>query len=126
MNILLWILQILVALHTAIGAVWKLSNTSEQTMASFALIPQGVWLAMAALELLCAMALLLPALNRSLGKLIPIAAGLIVAEMLVFCWLQFSFGEGDYRPVIYWLVVAAICAFIAYGRGLLVPLKQRT
>jgi hypothetical protein len=31
MNILLWILQILLALHTIVGAVWKFLN-SEQTV----------------------------------------------------------------------------------------------
>lgn len=42
MNILLWVLQILLALHTVIGAVWKFSN-SEQTVRSLNAIPHGVW-----------------------------------------------------------------------------------
>ena len=45
MNILLWILQILLALHTTMGAVWKFSN-SEQTVHSLSAIPHGVWLTM--------------------------------------------------------------------------------
>ena len=43
MNILLWVLQILLALHTAMGAVWKFSN-SEQTVPSLKAIPHGAWL----------------------------------------------------------------------------------
>jgi hypothetical protein len=42
MNILLWVLQILLALHTTMGAVWKFSH-SEQTVPSLKAIPHGVW-----------------------------------------------------------------------------------
>lgn len=124
MNILLWTLQALVALHTTIGAIWKFTNTSEQTMSSFGVIPHQVWLTMAIIELLCAIGLIAPVLNKSFGWLIPIAAGLIVIEMLVFCVLQWSFGDGNNASIIYWLVVAGICAFIAYGRSVLLPLNQ--
>ncbi len=45
MNILLWVLQVLLAFHTAMGAMWKFSN-SEQSAPSLYMIPLGVWLAM--------------------------------------------------------------------------------
>lgn len=115
MNILLWVLQILLALHTAVGAVWKFSN-SEQTVPSLKAIPHGVWLAMSVFELLCSLGLILPAFNKSLAILAPIAAACIAGEMLLFCGLHIYSGDANYSPMIYWLVVAAICAFIAYGR----------
>jgi hypothetical protein len=118
MNTLLWVLQILLALHTAIGAVWKFSNPA-QTVPSLQAIPPGAWLAMSVLELLCSLGLILPAFNRSLGILAPIAAACIAAEMLLFCGLHLFCGAANYSPMIYWLVVAAICAFIAYGRFVL-------
>jgi DoxX-like protein len=121
MNIVLWVLQALIALHTAVGAVWKFSN-SEQAVPALKAIPHGVWLGMSVLELLCSLALILPALSRPLGILAPIAATCIAAEMLLFCALHIYSGEADYSPMIYWLVVAAICAFIAYGRFVLKPL----
>ena len=62
MNILLWVLQILLALHTFIGAVWKFSN-SEQTVPSLNAIPHVVWLAMGIIEILCSLGLILPALT---------------------------------------------------------------
>ena len=120
MNILLWVLQILLALHTAIGAVWKFSN-SEQTVPALKVIPHGVWLAMSVFELLCSVALVLPALNTPLSILAPIAAACIAAEMLFFSALHMYSGDLNYGHVIYWLVVAAICALIAYGRFLLKP-----
>ena len=121
MNILLWGLQILLALHTVVGAVWKFSN-SEQAVPSLKAIPHEVWLAMAVFELLCSLGLVLPALNKPLAILAPVAAVCIAAEMLLFCGLHIRSGDANYSHVIYWLVVGAICAFIAYGRFVLKPL----
>src|SRR5262245_982964 len=126
MNVLLWVLQILLALHTAIGAVWKFSHSAEQTMPSLKAIPHGVWLAMSVFELLCSLALVLPAFYKPLAILAPIAAGCIAAEMLLFTGLHIYSGDAKYGPMIYWLVVAAICAFIAYNRFELKPLQQVT
>ena len=122
MNILLWVLQSLLALHTAIGAVWKFSNP-EQSVPSLKAIPHGVWLAMSVIELFCSVGLILPAFNKSLGVLAPVAAVCIAAEMLLFCGLHIYSGEANVNPMIYWLVVAAICAFIAYGRLVLKPFE---
>ncbi len=121
MNILLWILQILLALHTAMGAIWKFSHSAEQTMPSLRAIPGAVWLSMSIFELVCCVALILPAVSKPLGFLAPIAAICIAAEMLLFCGLHLSSGDTSFGPMIYWLVVASLCAFIAYGRFVLKP-----
>jgi hypothetical protein len=121
MNLLLWVLQILLALHTVMGAVWKFFN-SEQTVPSLKAIPHGVWLALSVFELLCGLCLILPAFNKRLAILAPIAAACIAAEMLLFSGLLIYSGDPNYGPMIYWLVVAAICAFIAYGRFVLNPI----
>lgn len=123
MNILLWVLQILLALHTAVGAVWKLSHTAGQTMPSLNTIPHGVWLAMSIIELLCSLCLILPVFNKSFAILVPIAATYIAIEMLLFSGLHINSGAANYGPIIYWLIVAAISAFIAYGRFALKPFK---
>jgi hypothetical protein len=117
MNIFLWILQSLLALHTLAGAVWKFAKTAEETMPSIGAIPQPAWLGMSVIEILCVVALLIPALFPSLKKLAPIAAIVIALEMLVLCALHIASGNGSHiGPMIYWLVVAAICGFIAYKR----------
>jgi hypothetical protein len=121
MNILLWVLQILLAVHTVMGAVWKFYN-SEQTVPSLKAIPHGVWLGLSVFELLCSIALILPLFNKSLAILAPIAAVCIGAIMLLYCVLHLYSGEANHGEMIYWLVVAAICAFIAYGRFVLKPL----
>ncbi len=52
----------------------------------------------------------------------PIAATLVAVEMLIFCGLHVRSGDPKLGPMIYWLVVAALCAFVAYGRFSLNPL----
>lgn len=123
MNIFLWVLQVALALHTILGAVWKFSHSAEQTMPSLKAIPQGAWLTLAVFELLCALGLLVPALSKPLAILVPIAAIGLAIEMLLFCGLHLSAGEGNYSPMIYWMVVAVICGFVAYGRYVLSPLQ---
>lgn len=122
MNVFLWILQILLALHTIMGALWKFSNPA-QTMSSLKAIPPGVWLTMAAIELICSLGLIAPAFSKRLGILAPIAAVYIAVEMLIFSGVDIFSAHPDYNHVIYWLVVAAISAFIAYGRFVLKPLR---
>lgn len=121
MNVFLWVFQVLLALHTAVGAVWKFSN-SEQAVGALKAIPHGLWLGLGVLELLCSLGLLLPAVARSLGFLAPVAAVCIGAEMLLFCVLQLHSGDTNYGHVAYWLVVAGLCAVIAYGRLAVKPL----
>ena len=115
MNALLWTVQILLALHTATGAVWKWAN-SEQTVPALSAMPHGLWQALIIVELACSVLLMAPALNRRLSGLAAIAAACIGAEMLMFCGFLLSSGSRDYGSLIYWLVVAAICAFVLYGR----------
>ncbi len=121
MNVLLWVLQGLLAFHTVTGAVWKVSN-AEQAVPSLRAIPHGVWLALIGVELLCSVGLVLPAVRRSMARAAPIAAACIAAEMLLFSAVHLASGETNHGPMIYWLVVAAFCAFIAYGRLVLKPL----
>ena len=115
MNILLWILQILLALHTAIGALWKFSNSS-QTVPVLQVIPRGIWLTMSGFELLCSLCLILPIFNKGFTKFVPIAAMIIAIEMLFFSSLYIYSSDRNYGQLIYWLVVAALCIFIAHSR----------
>jgi len=74
------------------------------------------------LELLCALGLVIPSFIKQLGILAPIAATCIAAEMLFFCMMHLFSGVTNYNQLIYWLIVAVICGFIAYGRFALKPL----
>ena len=122
MNILLWILQVLLAVHTAIGALWKFSNPA-QGMPSLAAIPNAAWLGLGVLELLCSLCLVLPLLYKPGAILAPIASLVIAASMLLFSLLHWQSGEVNPAPLYYWLTVALLCVFISYGRLVLAPVK---
>ncbi|HEY9711828.1 MAG TPA: DoxX family protein [Chroococcales cyanobacterium] len=115
MNIFLSILQVLLALHTAAGAVWKFSN-SEQSVASLQAIPHEVWLGLSVPEFVCTVCLLVPLFNKRLAVLAPVAALCIAAEMLFFSVVHLCSHGAEQSQLIYWLVVAAICVFLATGR----------
>lgn len=115
MSILLWVLQLLLALHTAMGAVWKFGN-SEQTVPALRAMPHGAWLALSVVELLCALGLAISAFNKRLAILAPLSAICIAAEMLLFTAMHLRSADADHGEVVYWLVVAVICAIVAWGR----------
>ncbi len=122
MNILFWILQIILALHTIAGAIWKFSN-SAQTVPSLQSIPHGVWMAMSVIELLCGIGLILPAINKRLGATAVASAAFVAAEMLLLCIVSAFSGNMNAGHIIYWLVVAAFSLFVVYGRSSLKPFK---
>jgi uncharacterized membrane protein YphA (DoxX/SURF4 family) len=121
MNIFLWIVQIVLALHTIMGALWKFSHGAEQTMPSLKVIPPTAWLVLAVVELLFALCLILPAVYKPAALVAPLAAIGIALIMLAFCAIELSSGNTKIASIGYWLVVAAVCAFIAYGRFVLRP-----
>ncbi len=124
MNIVLWIIQVLLALHTLAGALWKFSNPA-QSVPSLEAIPASVWFSMSILELICSLFFVIPAFSKRLGMLPPIAATFITIEMVVFCCVHLYSGKGTAGQLIYWLVVAAFCIFIAWGRFVLKPIVPK-
>ena len=122
MNVLFWVLQVLLAIHTAIGAVWKFSNPAS-SMPPLGVIPPALWIGLSIVELLCVVALIVPAFNPRLARWAPIAAAFIALEMVFFSVVYVALGGAGIGPVVYWLVVAAICAFIAYGRVAIAPIR---
>lgn len=116
MVVFVWILQILLGLHTLIGALWKFSHTAEKTAPSLAAIPQPVWIGLSVFEIICAALLILPLFNKKLTPLVPLAAIGVALEMIMFSGVHMTSAETDHNPMIYWLVVAALCAFVAYRR----------
>jgi hypothetical protein len=122
-NVFLSFLQVVLALHTALGAVWKSSN-SEQSLPSLGAIPHQVWQSLIVPELLCAVALVVPLFDKRAAVLAPIAAALVGLEMLFFSGVDLASGSASIGPVIYWLVVAAVCAFIVTGRLVRKPIRR--
>ena len=113
MNALLWIFQILLALHTALGALWKFTNPAP--VAGLQSLPPGVWMALGVVGLLCSLGLILPFVKR-LGFLAPIAAGFVALEMLVYIAADAVAGSLAANQAVYWAVVAAFSLLVVIGR----------
>jgi hypothetical protein len=94
-------------------------------MPSLVAIPHGVWTGMVALDFVLAIALVVPLFEKRAAILAPIAAALVAVEMLYFSGVHLASGSTSFGPVVYWLVVAAVAAFIAYGRLVLKPIRRK-
>ena len=121
MNITLWILQGLLAAHTLMGAVWKFTNGTE-AVPTLSALPNVVWRGLGIVDILLAIGLVLPGLMPTLAVLAPVAALGVVAEMVLFSVVHLNAQGGERGQLVYWLVVAALCTFVAFGRLSLAPL----
>jgi uncharacterized membrane protein YphA (DoxX/SURF4 family) len=122
MNILLWVLQILVALMYAASGVMKvfMFDKISADVQSFGALPRQAWTALGILELVCAVGLIAPAALHWQPALTILAATLLAIESLVFIGVHVQYRE--ITPTIMSGVLGVIMAFIAYGRMVLQPI----
>lgn len=111
----LWTIQIMLALHTLMGAFWKFSH-SVDAVPSLRAIPNRVWRVLGVVEIVLALILLVPVLNDSLARLAAAGALGIALEMLAFSVIHLRSGAKQHGQMIYWLVVATLAVFIAVTR----------
>jgi hypothetical protein len=115
MNILLWVLQILLALWNMIGGIYMVNNY-EKLANVWALnaLPKPAWVAIGVLQALFAIGLVLPGVVRVLPKLTPISAACLAVISLLGIALYAAYAG---FPGMFWAVVPAIlAAFVAYWR----------
>jgi len=116
MNVLLWIVQGLLAALYLIGGGMKVFmwERISQQVASNKAFSREIWMAIGIFELLCALALVLPAATRKYPILTPIAAAGLAVEGMLIAGLHYKYAERS--PMMFSLVLAALAAFVAYGR----------
>ena len=125
MNILLWVLQVALALQSFAGGAYKifmfdqLANTPAMSA-----LPRGGWGAVGALEMVCAVLLIVPAATKWMPVLTPLAAAVLAVESLILAALyaQHSLALSASNPLVYVAMSAVLAAFVAYGRYSLVRL----
>lgn len=127
MNIVLWALQGVLAFFCVSGAVWRFKNYEEASkdVPSMAALSQGMWNAIGAFEIICALGLILPGLLKMKTILTPIAAACLAVELLLVTALHvshFGFEVKATNPATWSFALAILAAFIAYGRFVLKPL----
>lgn len=115
MHIVLIVFQVLLALHTLMGAVWKFTNTID-AVPTLRALGNPVWRALGIVELVLVAALTLPLFVDGLGWAVAVGAFGIVAEMFLYCGVHLASGSKERGSLAYWLVVAALAAILGVLR----------
>ena len=120
MNILLWIIQVLLALLFLFSGVTKFIFSAEDMRQMGNTLPMWFLRFIGVCEILGALGLVLPGLLRRQQHLIPLAAtGLTI--IMIGAVVITVMGPG-LAMAITPFVVGLLCAFVAYGRFKLRPL----
>ncbi len=122
MNIVLWIVQVLLAGSFFMAGFMKAFRYEQarQTMAWVSALPRNLVTFIGSVEMLGAVGLLLPALTGVLPWLTPLAAIGLAVNMLLAG--GFHLARGEYQGIVANLVLLALAALIVYGRFVVVPL----
>lgn len=125
MNIILWILQILMGVwFIGVGIMHFVLPEGLPAMMSWMYeLSTGLHYFSGSAEILGGLGLILPGLTKIQTRLTPLAAaGLVLVMIGAAVW---HISRGEVSNVIQNLVIAAIFAFIAYGRWRLHPLTEK-
>jgi DoxX-like protein len=121
----LWIVQGLLALLYLFSGGMKLVLPTEALTAQMPLLLPGLFLRFVGVyEVLGALGLILPGLLRIRPGLTPLAAAGLTISMIGATVVTVL--GGQVVPALFPLVVGLLCAFVAYGRWPVVPLRGRT
>jgi hypothetical protein len=117
MNILLWVLQVALALLYLAGGGFKALNPSDPAKQIRAL-PPGAWRALGVFELLGAVLLIVPAAAKWMPVLTPLAAAALAVETLALAALyaRYSLKLVAANPLVYAVPMGLMAVLVAFGR----------
>ena len=122
MNVLLWVLQVALAVLNLAGGGYKVFSGGE--IAGRYGISRGGWGALGAVEMLGAVLVVVPAALNWMPALTPLAAAVLALEALLLAVLYARKSRklvaANLLP--YALVMLVLAAFVAYGRYALLPI----
>ncbi len=123
MNILLWILQLALALLYLAGGSFKVFSFDEVAK-QMPVLPRGGWTALGVIEVLGAILLVLPAVTGWFPALTALAAAVLALETLTMAavYSRYSLKLTTANPLVWAVVMGSLAAFVAYGRYVIVPL----
>ena len=122
MNIVLWIIQVLLALLFLFAGVMKLILPIEEMTRQMAM--PGLFLRfLGVCEILGGLGLILPGLFRIKTWLTPLAAAGLMIIVIGAVVITLMIGGG--ATALFPLVVVLLSAFVAYGRWRVAPLRER-
>jgi len=121
MDIVLWVLQVLLAsafLIAGVNHAFRYDQVKPR-MSWVAAVPRGLVTFIGICEILGAIGLILPALTGIWPWLTPLAALGLVAIMLLAA--AFHVTRSEYSSIITNLILLVLAAFLAYGRWMIEP-----
>jgi hypothetical protein len=123
MNILLWILQSVLAFLYLSGGGYKTFKFDELAN-RIGSLPRGGWRLLGVVEMAGAILLIVPAALKWMPHLTPLAAVVLTLETVGLCGLyaRKSVKLTAANPLVFAVPMALLAAFVAYGRYELVPL----
>ncbi len=125
MNILLWIIQILLALLFLFAGIMKLVVPADALMANAppgsTQFPALFLKFIGVVETLGGLGLILPGIFRRRQDLTPLAAAGLVIVMIGA--VAVTVMDHGILPALSPLITGLLCVFVAYGRWKLVPLR---
>ena len=123
MNIVLWVLQVLLAVAFFAHGLMMVEPPAEVAAQMNASLPRWFQLFLGVAEVLAAVGLTLPGLTRILPWLVSWAAGGIIIVMVSATGYHVVRGEGSSAAITFILLVMA--AFVAYMRYRVLPISAR-
>ena len=122
MNVLLWVLQVALALLYFAGGAYKVFMFDELANQMIPL-SRGGWRALGVLEMVCAVLLVLPVSEKWMRSQTPLAGTLLAVETLALAGLyaRYSLELTVANPLTWAIVMGLLAAFVAYGRYTLRP-----
>ena len=123
MNILLWVLQVLLALAFFAHGWLFLSPPAAMVEQINASLPRWFQLSLGAAEILAAVGLTLPGLTRIEPWLVSCAAAGIMIVMI--CATAYHLMRGEVSSAAITVVLLGIATFVAYMRWRIAPIRSR-
>jgi hypothetical protein len=123
MNVVLWVLQVLLAIVFLAHGWLFLAPPAELVDQMNASLPRWFQLFLGVAEVLAAIGLTLPGLTRVLPWLVTWAAGGIIIVTLAATVYHLARGETSSAAIT--LVLLAMATFVAYMRSRVVPIPAR-
>ena len=124
MNVLLWVLQVLLAVAFFAHGVLFLFPPAAMIDQLNASLPRGFQLFLGVAEVLAAVGLTLPGLTRILPWLVSCAAaGVMIVMISATC---FHIVRGEVSSAITTVLLLLVATFVAYMRWRVAPIQPRT
>lgn len=123
MNIVLWILQALLAAAFMAHGVLLLAPPPEIAAQMYASLPRWFWLFLGVAEVAAAIGITLPGLTRIMPWLVAWAAvGMVIVMVSATTW---HIARGENSSALITLLLLALSTFVAYMRLRVLPIRER-